>query len=41
MDPDTLYLWEARKEKGFPKFLEAMQTEIDDHTKEGHWKLVR
>jgi len=41
MDPDTLYLWEARKEKDFPKFLEAMQKEIDDHTKEGHWKLVR
>jgi len=41
MDPDSLYLWEARKEKDFPNFLEAMQKEIDDPTKEGHWKLVR
>jgi hypothetical protein len=32
MDPDTLYLWEAKKEKGFSKFLEAK----DDHTKEGY-----
>jgi hypothetical protein len=41
MDPDTLYLWEARKEPDFPKFLEAMQKEVDDHTREGHWRLVR
>jgi hypothetical protein len=40
-DPDTFYLWEARKEDNFPKFLEAMQKEVDDHTREGHWKLVR
>ncbi len=40
-DPDTFYLWEARKEDDFPKFLEAMQKEVDDHTREGHWKLVR
>jgi hypothetical protein len=40
MDPDTLYLWEARKEKDFPKILEAMQKEIDDHAREGHRKLV-
>jgi hypothetical protein len=41
MDPDTLYLWEARKEPDFLKFLEAMQKEVDDHTREGHWRLVR
>jgi hypothetical protein len=41
VDPDTKYLWEARKEPDFPKFLEAMQKEVDDHTREGHWKLVR
>jgi hypothetical protein len=34
-DPDTLYLWEARKESDFPKFLEAIQKEMDDHTKRG------
>jgi hypothetical protein len=40
-DPGIFYLWEARKEDDFPKFLEAMQKEVDDHTREGHWKLVR
>jgi hypothetical protein len=40
-DPDTFYLWETRKEDDFPKFFEAMQKEVDDHTREGHWKLVR
>ncbi len=40
-NPITFYLWEARKEDDFPKFLEAMQKEVDDHTREGHWKLVR
>jgi hypothetical protein len=39
-DPDTMYLWEARKEPDFPKFLEAMQKEVDDHTREGHWRLI-
>jgi hypothetical protein len=38
-DPDTMYLWEAKKEKDYPQFLEAMQKEIDDHTKREHWKL--
>jgi hypothetical protein len=40
MDPDTLYLHEARKEEDFPEFLKAMQQEMDDHTKEGHWKVI-
>jgi hypothetical protein len=39
-DPDTLYLWQARKEPDFPKFMEAMQQEIDAHTKGGHWKIM-
>jgi hypothetical protein len=39
-DPDTMYLWQARKEKDFPEFLKAMQKEIDDHTTGKHWKLV-
>jgi hypothetical protein len=40
-DPDTMYLWEAKKEKDYPQFLEAMQKEIDDHTKREHWKLCK
>jgi hypothetical protein len=36
-----LYLWEARKEPDFPKFLDAMQKEIDEHTKGGHWKIMK
>jgi hypothetical protein len=41
VDPDTLYLWQARKEPDFPKFLEAMQKEIDAHTTGGHWRIVK
>jgi hypothetical protein len=40
-DPDTLYLWQARKEPDFPRFMEAMQKEIDAHTEGGHWKIVK
>jgi hypothetical protein len=40
-NPDTLYLWQARKEPDFLKFMEAMQKEIDDHTKGGHWKIMK
>jgi hypothetical protein len=40
-DPDTLYLWQAKKEPDFPKFMEAMQQEIDAHTKGGHWKIMK
>jgi hypothetical protein len=38
-DPDTLYLWEAKKEPDFDKFQEAMQQEKDGHTKRKNWKL--
>jgi hypothetical protein len=38
-DPDTLYLWEAKKEPDFNKFQETMQVKIDGHTKRGNWKL--
>jgi hypothetical protein len=31
MDPDTLYLWQARKEPDFPKFLETMQKDRQPH----------
>jgi hypothetical protein len=40
-DPNTLYLWQARKEPDFPKFMEAMQKEIDAHTEGGHWKIIK
>jgi hypothetical protein len=39
-DPDTMYLWQARKEKDFSQFRAAMQKEIDDHTINKHWELV-
>ena len=39
-DPDTMYLWQAMKEPDANKFREAMQVEIDDHIKGGHWQLV-
>lgn len=35
-DPDTLYLWEARKQPDFNKFLEAIEKEIDGHTSHGN-----
>jgi hypothetical protein len=40
-DPDTMYLWQAMKEPDWPQFKEAMQQEIDAHTKLGHWKIMR
>ncbi len=40
-DPDTMYLWEAKKEPDFPQFQIAMQKELDDHTIRGNWKLVK
>mmetsp|Transcript_28700 Transcript_28700/g.41073 ORF Transcript_28700/g.41073 Transcript_28700/m.41073 type:complete len:760 (+) Transcript_28700:1583-3862(+) len=39
-DPDTMYLWQAMKEPDANKFREAMQVEIDDHMKGGHWQVV-
>jgi hypothetical protein len=32
-DPDTMYLHQAMKEDDWPKFKEAMQKEVDDHSK--------
>jgi hypothetical protein len=39
-DPDTMYLWQARKEPDWPQFKKAMQEEIEAYTREGHWKIV-
>jgi hypothetical protein len=38
-DPDTMYLWQAKKEEDFPQFQVAMQKEMDDHASKGNWKL--
>jgi hypothetical protein len=40
-DPDTMYLWEAKKEQDFPRFQIAMQKELDDHAERGNWKVVK
>jgi hypothetical protein len=39
-DPDTMYLHEAMKQPDRNKFMEAMQKEINDHTENGHWRIV-
>jgi hypothetical protein len=40
-DPDTMYLWQAKKEEDYPQFQIAMQKEIDDHTSNRNWKLKK
>jgi hypothetical protein len=40
-DPDTMYLKEAMRQPDREKFIEAMKKEIQDHTDNKHWKLVR
>ena len=39
-DPDTMTLKEALQEPDADKFIEAMEKEVEDHVKRGHWKLV-
>ena len=39
-DPDAVHLWQAMKEPDADKFREAMQIEIDDRMKGGHWIVV-
>jgi hypothetical protein len=39
-DPDTMYLHQAMKEKDWPKFKEAMQKEVDDHSRSKNWELM-
>ena len=36
-DPDTLTLSEARKAEDWPKFVEAMLKEVEDHEDGQHW----
>ena len=40
-DPDTMYLHEARRQKDWPQFQIAMQTEVRAHENRKHWKLRR
>ena len=39
-NPDVLYLHEAMRAHDRDKFIEAMQKEIRDHEKRGHWEYV-
>jgi hypothetical protein len=39
-DPDVFYLWQAMKEPDWPQFKAAMQHEIEEHQKNGHWEIV-
>jgi hypothetical protein len=39
-DPDTLTLSEARKADDWPKFVEAMLKEVEDHESGQHWEIT-
>jgi hypothetical protein len=40
-DPDTMYLWQAMKQLDWAQFKQAMQEEVNAHTVNGHWKLIK
>jgi Reverse transcriptase (RNA-dependent DNA polymerase) len=40
-DPDTLYMHEAMKATDREQFIKAMVEEVEAHTKNGHWKIVK
>jgi hypothetical protein len=39
--PDTMYLWQAMKQPDWAQFKHAMQEEVNAHTVNGHWKLIK
>jgi hypothetical protein len=39
-DPDTMYLHEALRQPDRLQFIEAMKREVEDHTKNGNWRIV-
>jgi hypothetical protein len=39
-DPDTMYLHEALRQPDRLQFIEAMKREVEDHTKNGNWRVV-
>jgi hypothetical protein len=41
MDLDTLYMHEAMRAPDADKFKEAMRKELSEHTRKGHWKVIR
>jgi histone deacetylase 1/2 len=40
-DPDTMYLHEAMRQPDRLQFIEAMKKEVEDHTKNKNWRVVR
>ena len=41
LDPDTMYWDQAMREPDRDKFLKAAQAEVDSHTKNGLWEIVK
>ena len=39
-DPDVMHLHQALGEPDRDKFIEAMDKEVQDHVKRGHWKII-
>ena len=39
-DEDTMYLHQARKEKDWKNFEQAMTKELQDHQERGHWSVI-
>jgi hypothetical protein len=40
-DPDTMYLWQAMRQADWAQFKQVMQEEINAHTTNEHWKLIK
>jgi len=40
-DPNTMYLWQAMKQLDWAQFEQAMQEEVNAHTVNVHWKLIK
>jgi hypothetical protein len=40
-NPDTMYLWQAMKQPDWAQFKQTMQEEVNAHTINGHWKLIK
>jgi hypothetical protein len=40
-DPDTLYMHKTMRAPDAEKFKEARRKEVSEHTRKGHWKVIR
>jgi hypothetical protein len=40
-DLDTLYMHEAMRAPDADKFKEAMKKEVGEHTRKGHWRVIK